>query len=201
MTHASAIAGSTIARAMSLSAALGLGLALTGLAAEPPATKSPAKSAQAKEKLEPYECGKVERLHTLGGIFLASQPQKEDFKQAADNGIKTVINLRDPKEIDWDEAALVKAVGLEYVNLPFRSAKELSDEIFDKSRKLLADKSKRPLLLHCASANRVGALWLAHRVLDDGVKYDDALAEAKTVGLKLPALEQKAKDYIQRKKK
>jgi uncharacterized protein (TIGR01244 family) len=200
MTRATTIAR-RIVRVIPFSATLLLGLSLGGLAAAPPATDSPAKSAQSKEKLSPYECGKVERMHTLKGIFLASQPEKEDFKQAADKGVKTVVNLRDPKEIDWDEAAVVKELGMEYVNLPFRSPKELSDEIFDKSRKLLADKSKRPLLLHCASANRVGALWLAHRVLDDGVKYDDALAEAKTVGLALPALEEKAKDYIKRKKK
>jgi uncharacterized protein (TIGR01244 family) len=200
MTRATTIVR-RIVRVIPFSATLLLGLSLGGLAAAPPATDSPPKSAQSKEKLAPYECGKVERLHTLKGIFLASQPEKEDFKQAADKGVKTVVNLRDPKEIDWDEAAVVKELGMEYVNLPFRSPKELSDEIFDKSRKLLADKSKRPLLLHCASANRVGALWLAHRVLDDGVKYDDALAEAKTVGLALPALEEKAKDYIERKKK
>ena len=144
MTHASTVARRSIVRATPFSAALLLGMAVIGLAAAPPATKSPAKTAQAKEKLEPYECGKVERLHTLKGIFLASQPQKEDFKQAAENGIKTVVNLRDPKELDWDEAAVVKELGMEYVNLPFHSAKELSDEIFDKSRKLLADKSKRP---------------------------------------------------------
>jgi uncharacterized protein (TIGR01244 family) len=176
------------------------------LAAQPPAKPADVKAAnakpsQTKEKLEPYQCGKVERLHTLGDIFLASQPQKDDFKHAADNGIKTVVNLRNPKEIDWDEAKHVKQLGMEYHNLPFQSPKELNDELFEKARKLLTDKTKRPLLLHCSSANRVGAIWLAHRVLDDGVSYDDALTEAKTVGLKLPALEQKAKDYIQRQKK
>jgi hypothetical protein len=38
---------------------------------------------------------------------------------------------------------------------------------------------ERPLLLHCASANRVGAVWLAHRVLDGGLSYDAALREAE----------------------
>jgi hypothetical protein len=45
----------------------------------------------------------------------------------------------------------------------------------------------------------VGAVWLAHRVLDGGLSYDDALKEAKTVGLKTPAFEEKVKDYIRRK--
>jgi hypothetical protein len=42
---------------------------------------------------------------------------------------------------------------------------------------------------------------LAHRVLDGGLTYEAALAEAKQVGLKLPALEEKAKDYVRRNQK
>lgn len=151
-------------------------------------------------KLEPYKCGKVERLHTFDGIFLASQPSQDDFKLASENGIKTVIDLRAKGELDWDEAALVKKLGMAYVHVPFKSAAELSDDKFDAVRKVLMDKAKKPILLHCQSANRVGAIWLAHRVLDHNLSYDDALKEAETVGLKSPALSQKAKDYIERKK-
>jgi uncharacterized protein (TIGR01244 family) len=160
-----------------------------------------AKAAEEEEKLEPYQCGKVQRLHTLGGIFLASQPEKDDFTHAKEGGIKTVLNLREKDEMDWDEAALVKSLGLEYVNIPFKAPATLTDDVFEATRKLLGDKEKRPLLVHCASANRVGAVWLAHRVLDDGKSYDEALKEAKTVGLKLPAYEEKTKDYIARMQK
>ncbi len=54
--------------------------------------------------------------------------------------------------------------------------------------------------MHCRSANRVGAIRLAHRALDHGLSYDQALDEAKTVGLKLPAFVEKAKDYLDRNK-
>lgn len=156
------------------------------------------KPPTAAEKLEPYECGDVTRLHTLGGVFLASQPKPADFKTAQEGGIKTVVNLRLPSETDWDEAAVIKKLGMEYHNVPFKSPATLTDEVFDKTRKLLNDKSKRPMIVHCSSANRVGAVWLAHRVLDAGLSYDDALAEAKVVGLKLPAYEAKAKEYIKK---
>lgn len=169
-------------------------------AEDAPAAK-PGKPPVASDKLEPYQCGKVERIHTLGGVFLASQPGKEDFKIAAENGIKTVLNLREPDELDFDESKLLNELGIEYHNIPFKSAKTLTDKTFDESRKLLNDAKKRPMIVHCSSANRVAAIWLAHRVLDGGLPYDDALAEAKKVGLKLPALEEKAKDYIERMKK
>ncbi len=153
------------------------------------------------QKLEPYKCGKVERLHTYGGIFLASQPQTDDFKLAKEGGIQTVINLREKDELDWDEEALVKQLGMEYHHLPFKSPAGLTDEIFAKARQVLNNKDKRPILLHCSSANRVGAIWLVHRVLDHDLRYEEALKEAEIVGLKLPAYAEKAKDYIKRNQK
>lgn len=148
------------------------------------------------EKLEPYSCGSIEKMHTYGGVFLATQPQQADFKQAKEGGIKTVINLRQKEELPWDEEAFVTGLGLEYHNVPFKAPAELTDEVFDRTRSLLGDAAKKPILLHCASANRVGAIWLAHRTLDGGLSYERALEEARVVGLKLPAFEEKAKAYI-----
>ena len=150
---------------------------------------------QEKPKLEPYQCGKVQRLHVFGSIFLASQPTQEDFKTAAENGIKTVLNLRTPQELDWDEAALVKKLGMNYVNIPI-TPRTFTDEKIDQARKLLNDSKNRPLLVHCASANRVGAIWLAHRVLDHGLSYQEARKEARTVGLRSPVLEKIVQRYI-----
>lgn len=59
----------------------------------------------------------------------------------------------------------------------------LTDAVFDETRAWLTDDGKKPLLLHCHSANRVGAIWLAHRVLDDGLMLAAAEREATLVGL------------------
>lgn len=164
----------------------------------PQATASAEHRAITTDTLEPYECGTITRLHTLGGVFLASQPKPEDFAQAKKGGVKTVINLRHADEIkDFDEKKVVESEGLKYINLPWDGPAELTDEVFDQARAHLKT-AERPILLHCASANRVGAVWLPYRVLDGGLSWDDALAEAKTVGLKSPDYEAKAKDYIQR---
>jgi len=37
-------------------------------------------------------------------------------------------------------------------------------------------------------------------VLDAGLKFEDAVKEAETVGLRTPVLKEKAKEYIERKK-
>ncbi|MBI5758292.1 MAG: protein tyrosine phosphatase family protein [Planctomycetales bacterium] len=149
-------------------------------------------------KLEACKIGKAQPSHRLGNLYLAGQPQAEDFQLAKEQGIKTVLNLRKKEELTWDEEAAVKKLGLTYINLPFASPAELKDEVFDQARKVLRDKERQPLLLHCASANRVGAIWLAHRVLDDKVPYEQALDEARKVGLKAPPLEEAAKNYISR---
>jgi ubiquinone/menaquinone biosynthesis C-methylase UbiE len=106
--------------------------------------------------------------------------------------------LRQADEIDWDEGAAIKDVGLEFVAIPFQSSESLTDDVFDKVRKLLDDMDKTSTLLHCGSANRVGAVWLVHRVLDQGVSLETAIQEAKTVGLRNPEYEARARDYIEK---
>ena len=152
------------------------------------------------KKLEPAKCGSVKQLHALGDIYLAGQPSPDDFQEFKKRGVKSVLNLRTKDEMDFAEAKTLKSLGLEYHHIPIAGPDSLTDENFDKLRKLLNEKDQRPMLLHCTAANRVGAVWLTHRVLDGGLTYEAALAEAKTVGLKTPALEAKAKEYIAKQK-
>lgn len=147
------------------------------------------------ERLEPYACGSITRMHTLGGVFLASQPQPADLEQASAGGIRTVVNLRHASELDFDEGAVVEGLGMSYVALPWNGPDELTDDVFARGRELLRS-AERPLLLHCGSANRVGALWIPWRVLDEGVPLEEAVAEAKVIGLRTPAFEEKARAYV-----
>jgi protein tyrosine phosphatase (PTP) superfamily phosphohydrolase (DUF442 family) len=173
---------------------LWLGAAAAALAASPAATAPP------KPVLEPASLGSTENVHRFGDIWLAGQPGKDDLEIAKELPIRTVVNLRAKSEIDWDEQAAVRALGMIYLNIAFQTPEELTDEVFDAARHALTFEENAPLLLHCASANRVGTIWLAHRVLDDGVAWESALREAEIVGLKSPAFREKAKDYIARSK-
>lgn len=165
--------------------------ALTGCAAEG------GHGAIVTDQLEPYSCGSITRLHTYKGVFLASQPSPDDFGQAQKGGVQTVINLRHADEIkDFDEQQVVTGLGLKYENPAWNGVDELTDDVFNRVRHLLKT-SDRPILLHCGSGNRVGAMWLAYRVLDEGLNQDEAVAEAKVVGLKSPDYEARAKAYIE----
>jgi uncharacterized protein (TIGR01244 family) len=144
------------------------------------------------------QLGAAEPVHSVGNIYLAGQPQQHELDELAERGIKTVVSLRKPEELDWDEKAAVEATGMQYVAIPFDGPEELTDEVFDRVRDVLGEKRDEPLVLHCGRANRVGAVWMVHRVLNDGVGIDQALEEAKTAGLRTPEYIDKAQDYIRR---
>ncbi len=152
-------------------------------------------------KVEATKLGKTRNVHACGNLFLAGQPTPEDIAILKQKGIQRVITLRTDGEVDWDEAAKIKQAGIEFVQVPFRLPDSLTDEVFDKVRKLLREHDRKPTLLHCGSANRVGAVWLAYRVLDEKVPLKKAIEEAREVGLRSRAYLEKAVDYIERHQK
>jgi len=157
-------------------------------------------SSTERTTVESATLGQTKNVHQCGNLFLAGQFTTDDLSKITEAGIKRVITLRTEGEIDWDEKAALKEVGLELIEVPFRGPETLSDEVFDKVRELLSD-DKTATLFHCGSANRVGGAWLPFRVLDEGVELDIAIQEAKEIGLRTEGYQEKALDYIQRKKK
>ena len=82
-----------------------------------------------------------------------------------------------------------------YYNIPI-GRDGFSPAIVEEFKEILADNDSRPILIHCASSNRVGALWYIHQVLNGGENEDAALAEGKKAGLTSEALEARAKAYV-----
>lgn len=158
---------------------------------------APDETTTPSNRLEPYDCADVTQIHTLGQFFLASQPSPEGFKKAKKGGIQTVINLRHSGETEFNEEEVVTSLGMKYHSVPWNGPDELTPEVFEKSRTLLRS-AEGPTLLHCSSANRVGAVWIPYRVIDMGVPLEQAVQEAKTIGLKTPAYETKARDYVEK---
>lgn len=95
----------------------------------------------------------------LEGVTSGGQPTDNELRQAAELGYKTVVNLRtDGEEIPFDEPALVEELGMEYVRLPIAGAEGITSENAAALAAILND-AERPILLHCGSGNRVGALF------------------------------------------
>lgn len=152
----------------------------------------------AGEEASARRCGETPRLYRRGKVLIAGQPGAADLELLQGAGVRTVINLRKATETDWDEAAAASELGLDYANLAFMLPTELDDALLDEARRLLSGSGPAPVLLHCGSANRASAVWLAYRVLDEGADYETALAEAEATGLATPAYAEVVRAYIRR---
>lgn len=113
-------------------------------------------------------------------------------------GYVSVINLRQASEpgadVDAGRAA-AQTAGLKYIHLPFNAAAP-DPQLVANFLAAVADKSNQPVFIHCGSANRVGAVWMIKRVLQDGWAVDRAQTEAEAIGLSSPALVTFATTYI-----
>jgi uncharacterized protein (TIGR01244 family) len=116
------------------------------------------------------------------GLAAAGQPPADVLASLKDLGFKTVINIRTAGEPGYvDESAVLAAQGIRYVHVPVTSATFSAADV-DAVRAVIDDPASGPVLLHCASANRVGAVWAAIQA-GDGKSMDEALAEGRRVGL------------------
>ena len=113
-------------------------------------------------------------------------------------GFVSVINLRLADEQGADvpgSRAAAQAAGLKYIHLPFNAASP-DPKAVESFLAAVADKSNQPAFIHCGSANRVGAVWMIKRALQDGWPVEKARAEAEAIGLTSPQLVTFATSYI-----
>lgn len=129
-------------------------------------------------------------------VCTGGQPTPEDLARMKAEGIKAIINLRQPSEFDAEaEVSAAKRLGLRYFNIPV-SVAEPKDNQADEFLRITADPANRSAFIHCASANRVGAFWMIRRVLVDGWKPADAEVEARKIGMHSASLIEFARRYI-----
>lgn len=110
------------------------------------------------------------------------QPRLEHLAKLKSEGVRAIINLRQPSEHRAEEEeAKAKELGLRYFNIPvvYRDPKE---EQVTEFLKITDDPANRPAFIHCTAAIRVAGFWMIRRVLRDSWKFEDAEAEANKIG-------------------
>jgi len=130
-------------------------------------------------------------------VATAGQPTDAAFAKLAANGYRAVLNLRTGSEgVDLKhEQEAVEKTGMRYVSIPIASSAPKPEQV-DEFIKALKDKDNQPILIHCGSANRVGAFFMIYRVIEQGWAEEKALEEATKVGLTSPVLKKFAHEYI-----
>jgi uncharacterized protein (TIGR01244 family) len=136
-------------------------------------------------------------------LMCGGATSREAYPALKKEGFVSVINLRQPEEPGADipgSRAAAEAAGLRYIHIPVNS-KSPDTASVDAFLGAVTDKTNQPMYVHCASANRVAALWMIKRIVVDGWDVTRATEEATTIGLTSAALKQFALDYTAKHQK
>ena len=141
-------------------------------------------------------------LRVNSDFCTGGQPKIEHLETLKKDGLKAIINLRQPSEHRAaEEEAKAKELGLKYFNIPFAFG-EPKDEQVEEFLRITDDTANRPAFIHCTAGIRVGAFWMIRRVLRDGFTIEAAEKEAEQIGLRgSPHLNEFARRYIEKHRK
>jgi uncharacterized protein (TIGR01244 family) len=115
-------------------------------------------------------------------FIVGGQPTEADLTALAKNGIKTVINLRGVGEFSkFAEKAKVEALGMNYIAIPIDGADGINKENLTLFSAAIKNKSKT--FVHCASGNRVGAMFALDAYYNDHANVEEAVVIGKKAGL------------------
>src|SRR6266566_2722185 len=95
----------------------------------------------------------------------------------------------------FDEPAVVRKVGLEYISLPIVHGAVTVDtmkRLHDALRKLAGKKA----LLHCSSGNRTSAALIPYLIKEEGKEEEEAVEIAMRGGLRSAELLELAREYV-----
>lgn len=128
--------------------------------------------------------GVVNACQILPTVVTGGQPTADHLKALKEAGGEIVLDLRDPMEPrPVAEAALVRELGMEYINIPVRAG-SLDDTTLEQILEVLRRAGERTVFFHCGSGSRVGGALIPYFILDQGLEEQDAVDQAMRVGLR-----------------
>lgn len=132
-----------------------------------------------KEQLRlPNQCSPTPDLLTCG------LPSVQDLQNAHKAGFKTIINLCPAQETPRDEPATAQTLGMHYFNIPVAGPGDLTEAKARELGAVVNNCDYHPVLIHCMSGNRVGALLALKAFFVDGKSPREALSDGLAAGLK-----------------
>ena len=144
--------------------------------------------------------GVANACQILPNVVTGGQPTAEQLKALKEAGGGIVLDLRDPMEPrPVDEPALVRELGMEYVNIPVRAG-SLDDTTLEHILSVLRGAGDHTVFLHCGSGSRVGGALIPYFILDQGMEEEDAVGQAMRVGLRSAEYMEWGLEYARRNK-
>jgi protein tyrosine phosphatase (PTP) superfamily phosphohydrolase (DUF442 family) len=168
-----------------LQISVGLALALY-LPIDPTALAQSARSPRVGA-IQPAAPAVAARVHLRGlpnfgivssQLYRGGQPQDAGFPELRDLRVDIVVNLRDESDRIAGERALVEALGMQYVSIPWHGSHSPSTVQVAQFLKLLEDNPHRFVFVHCRrGAERTGVFVASYRISREHWTPEQALAE------------------------
>jgi uncharacterized protein (TIGR01244 family) len=132
-------------------------------------------------------------------IFLSGAPHEITFRDMAHAGIRIAVDLREPAETQGFEKRAAKRDGITYYSSPISRVGDLQKDQIEAVDRIVAQRQGQKIWVYCNTGNRAAAWMAIHLAKTQGMKADDAIAEAENLGLNKEEMVTKVRAFLQRK--
>jgi protein tyrosine phosphatase (PTP) superfamily phosphohydrolase (DUF442 family) len=134
---------------------------------------------QAQEASQKNSTVKIKNFGQMDARFYrGAQPKEQDYKDLANLGIKTVIDLQaEPKSY---EKSIVESLGMTYINIPMSEKQYPTEATTKLFLKVVNDPATGRFFVHCAGGrHRTGAMGAVYRYQFYDWNFEQVYAEMK----------------------
>ena len=118
----------------------------------------------------------------MPGVTTGGKPSAQQLMAAKQSGVRSVISLLPASETQA-EAAEAQRLGLRFTSIPVLDAGALNQENAQRLAAAMDAPGAKPLLLHCETGDRAGALLALRAYFVDHASSEAALALGQSAGM------------------
>jgi len=145
----------------------------------------------------PETWGASDNVTHVENLYFSGQVDVASLQMAKMQGVTTIVNARDPSEMDWDEKSAAEELGLEYISIPISKTSETFDSgTIAQFDTFVGERKNQKILIHCSSGNRVAAWYAIHLIDKKNMKDEEALDVARKNGLTREGMENRVHTYL-----
>ncbi len=134
---------------------------------------------------DPALAAEFNNLFVDGDVYFAGWPTEAGLRAMAARGVKTVIALKTPEQVEqssgFNPRRVATQLGIELVIIPVRADTYSRNDVLTFAAAF--DKSRGPVLIHCGSASTCGMVWSGYLVEKRGMSAADAVERGHAAGL------------------
>ncbi len=146
---------------------------------------------------EPVPLDGARNLTQAGDIYVSGVTTTTGLEALRSRGVQTVLDLRLPGQVEPEFAATVRDLGMNYLALPMQSS-AVTDEQAQAFLEAMRKYDHQPLLIHCKSGNRSGAMYGVYVGAERKLDVDAAMTQSRQAGLRSDKLAEAVRSYLLR---